>query len=475
MKTSLVSNAIFNILYTLSSVIFPVIVMAYISRILLPNGMGVISYAQNLSNYFVILSTIGFSYYGIKQISKVRDDVEETNKIFSEIFLLNVIFSIFSSILYVILIISVPSLRNELTLYLLYGLQIFLGFTNIDWFYKGKEDFFYIMIRSFILRIVTLIFIFIIVKTKDDYLMFVFLMSLGMISNHIVNIFYVRKYISFVIKGINIKRHVNIVFYWSFLGLLSYIYNNIDITILGFLKTNYDVGIYSNAIKIVNSVISICSAISAVLLPRLSYIFEYDRKQLDNILNNAFSVICFIVFPAVILLIMLSDYIVHLFFGVAFYEVGTLLKFLSVIIFIKVFGDLFCFQLLIASNNEKKRLAVNILGVLISIILNFIFIPSFSYYGSILALLITELIVNAILFYIVYKKVRFKINYFLPLRIGIQGGIILIGISMVLDYLNISIFINAILSMASYIIFNIIAKNPIVDDFIQKYRVIFRR
>ncbi|MFC0321991.1 oligosaccharide flippase family protein [Gallibacterium melopsittaci] len=477
MKTSLIANAIFNLFYTLSSVIFPVAIMAYISRILLPDGIGVISYAQNLSYYFVILSTVGFSYYGIKQIAKVKDDTEETNRVFSEIFLLSVIFSVFSSILYIVLIASVSSLKNEFTLYLMYGIQIFLGFTNIDWFYKGKEDFVYITVRSFILRIITLVFIFTMVKTKDDYLVFAFLMSFGMISNHIVNIFYLKKYIKFVIKGLNIKRHVNIVFYWSLLGLLSCIYNNIDITILGFFGTNHDIGIYSNSIKLINSLVSICTAISAVLLPRLSYVFKHDRKQLNDILDNAFSVICFIVFPAVILLIVLSNSIVDIFFGVDFYEVATLVKFLSVIVFIKVFGDLFCFQLLIASNNEKKRLPINLWGVIINIILNIVLIPFFSYYGSILALLITELLVNIYLFVIVYKKVRFKINYFFPLSIGILGSVILCITSLFLESYDVSIFFNTIFSISVYVIFNFLVKNPIIDKFLdifhKKYRIFF--
>jgi O-antigen/teichoic acid export membrane protein len=53
------------------------------------------------------------------------------------------------------------------------------------------------------------------------------------------------------------------------------IYTNLDIVMLGFMKTNVDVGYYSVAVKIKNVLIGLITSLGAVLLPRSSYYIKH--------------------------------------------------------------------------------------------------------------------------------------------------------------------------------------------------------
>ncbi|RJU27945.1 hypothetical protein DW995_09455 [Bacteroides sp. AM51-7] len=64
------SNAIYNILYKSLNALFPLVTMAYVSRVLLPVGVGKVASAQNIVSYFVIIASLGLPTYGVKKIAE---------------------------------------------------------------------------------------------------------------------------------------------------------------------------------------------------------------------------------------------------------------------------------------------------------------------------------------------------------------------------------------------------------------------
>ena len=58
------------------------------------------------------------------------------------------------------------------------------------------------------------------------------------------------------------------------LTIATTIYTNLDVVMLGFLKDNQEVGYYDAAVKIKALLVSLVTALGAVLLPRISYYIE---------------------------------------------------------------------------------------------------------------------------------------------------------------------------------------------------------
>lgn len=55
-----------NFILSASQVIFPLITFPYISRVLLADGTGKITFATSVANYFLMIASLGIPTYGIR-------------------------------------------------------------------------------------------------------------------------------------------------------------------------------------------------------------------------------------------------------------------------------------------------------------------------------------------------------------------------------------------------------------------------
>ncbi len=86
MSESIKKNSIMVLIRNMAFMVFPLITFPYLSRILGPEGMGKINFASSFSNYFAMVASLGIPMYGAREIARVRDNKEEVNKAFNEIF-----------------------------------------------------------------------------------------------------------------------------------------------------------------------------------------------------------------------------------------------------------------------------------------------------------------------------------------------------------------------------------------------------
>lgn len=118
-QKSLKLNIIMNMLLTMSSFIFPLITFPYVSRILLPEGTGKVSFATSLISYFSMFAQLGIPTYGIRACAKVRDNREELTRTVQELLIINLIMSVVLYIVFFGAILLVPRLHNERNLYVI--------------------------------------------------------------------------------------------------------------------------------------------------------------------------------------------------------------------------------------------------------------------------------------------------------------------------------------------------------------------
>lgn len=424
---SIAKNSLLNISYKLLSIVFPLISSMYVSRILKPDGIGIVAYAQTIVSYFVLLSSGGMNAYCVREISKVRCNQKAKNKLFSELVISNITLSLMASVIYIILIFSVYRFKTDIYLYLVCGIQIIANAINIDWFYQGEEDYLYIVLRSTAVKITSLICIFVFVRNKDDYISYAFISSLALVGNYIFNVIHARKSVRFSINDHSIGKHIKPIIIFMIVAFLGSIYNKIDVTMMGLLSTDYSIGIYSNAHKIIDIVLSICVAITSVLLPRLSQNYRNNSDQLNSIVDKGFRALCYIVIPSACGVFILGPYIAQLLFGTEFFASGYTLRVFAPIIIIRSFGDLFCYQLLIASGNEKARVPANLLAMVVNILLNWVLIPKYHENGAAIASVLSELLVNSVLYIYVSRKTHLSLT-FRSLYEAIVGSFIMAGI-----------------------------------------------
>lgn len=414
---SLAKNSIYNIIYTTVNIIFPLISSMYVSRVLMADGVGKVAYALNLASYFVILAALGIPVYGIRKIAAYQEDAEKTNQIFTQLFVINAISTVISSIAYVIFIYAIKGSQSDFILYLCAGLQLFFNFFNIDWFYKGKEEYGYITLRSILIKILSFIAILVFVKSKDDYIIYAIISGAALCGNYLFNIVHAFKFVRFDFEDFEIKIHMKPLLVLLAGIFLSTGYSMVDVTMLGSMGTDQAIGFYNNAYKAINIVVSACIAVSTAFLPRLSYYYAHDRKKMEGLVYFGGQIISFCSLPVTVIVVMLAPDIMQLLYGAEFVPASTALRLLAVLIIVKAFGDLFCYQLIMATASEKKRLPAAAIATSANILMNAILIPVWQENGAAVASVISEIIVNGYQF-IYLRKI---INILIPWKAFIQG------------------------------------------------------
>ena len=409
-KKSLINNAIFNMIYKLLNVLFPLISSAYISRIILADGIGKVSYAQNIVSYFTMVAALGIPSYGIREIAKSRNNHNELNKTFTELFCINFISTFLCVFIYYIFILSFQQFQKEITLHLIFGLLIVFNFINVDWFYQGMEDYVYISIRSIIIKFLSLVLLFLFVKDRNDYIIYAIITCLATGGNYIYNIFHLRKYISFQFHDINLLNHMKPILLLVVCSISTELYSKIDVTMLG---SNYDeriVGYYTNAQKLITVIVSITSSLSSVFLPRLSYYYINEEKKFNDLISKGLNILFYISIPSCLGILLISNNLIPAFFGSNFNPAVLTVQILSPLIIIKSVGDLLCYQINIATNNERKLLYAYSAAAIINIVLNSIFIPIYFDKGAAFASVISELVVNISLSISSLKMIKIKMS-----------------------------------------------------------------
>ena len=185
-----------NALLTMSSFIFPLITFPYVSRILLPEGTGTVSFATSVVTYFALFAQLGIPTYGIRACAKVRDDKEALSRTVQEIFLINCVMSVLTYAVFLAALFTVPKMQAEKPLFLIISLTIFFNMIGMEWLYKGLERYTYITVTSIIFKFAALIAMFVLIHDKSDYVIYGGISIFAASASNVCNLINVRKYIS---------------------------------------------------------------------------------------------------------------------------------------------------------------------------------------------------------------------------------------------------------------------------------------
>ena len=477
-RKSLAVNSFFNIIYTLVNIIFPLITSMYTAHILMLDGVGKVARTQNAVSYFLEFAPLGIPVYGIREIAKVADNREQKNRLFSELIIINGVSTLIAIFIYISMCLSIDYMKQNLALYLSSGLLLFFNLINVDWLYKGEEEYAYIAFRNIFIKIIFLISMFFFVRNKSDYVIYALLSSLAGGGNYLFNVIHSKKFVKFTLDNLSFKRHLRPLFIILFGIFLSDIYGKVDVSMLGIMVSDEAVGNYTYAMKIITIAVTTCTAITSVYLPRLSVLYKTDSEKFLKLLESGERILCFITFPMAVGLYMLSGKVVLLMFGDGFAGVIPVIHILIFMILIRGFGDLFCYRLLMSIGYEKVRLPSTFLASLANVILNFWMIPIIAERGAAIASVISEVIVCGYQYLAMSRKLGIhpRSKPFVQAIIStVVMGIVVYLLNLIELPVIISLFLSFSGGVCIYCIINILMKNEFMFWLIEKSKLIVKR
>lgn len=400
-KKSLRQSAILNGIRTIISIVFPLITFPYATRILNVVNLGKVTFSSSIMTYFALFAGLGIMTYAIREGSSFRDSPKKLNEFANQIFTINIISTLFSYMLLVITLFIVPSLKHYWFLLLIQCLTLMFTTIGIEWIYNIYEDYIFITLRSLAFQIIALILLFIFVKDTDDYYLYALIIVVSNVGSNLLNFIHSRKYIKLrLTKNLNLKKHLKPILIIFSNNIMSSIYVNSDVTMLGFMIGDYSVGIYSVAVKIYVTVKSIIGSVIIVAIPRLSFYFANNEvESYRNTLKKIFSHVSILLVPAVVGINLLSKELIILISGNGYLEAVVSLRILSIALIFSIFATIITSGILLPMKNEKYILNATAVSAIVNIGLNLYLIPTFKQTGAAFTTLLAELVVLIITYY----------------------------------------------------------------------------
>lgn len=383
---------IMSIILTASNFLFPLITFSYVSRILTPIGTGKVAFASSIISYFFYIAILGIPSYGLREAAKVRDDKNKLSKLVHELLLINIVSTIVSYILLLICIIFISKLNNYKLLFLIMSFQILLNTLGVEWLYNALEEYSYITTRSLIFKIIYIPLVFLLIKNKNDYLWYGFLTIFVSSANYICNFINIHKYIRFQkYENYNFKKHLKPILILFASSIIISIYANFDVSMIGFIRDEFEVGLYNTALKIKSIVLSLSTAITAVLIPRISYyLSKKDFNKIKELSLTSIRTSLLLAFPLTIYIFIYSKNVILFLSGSEYIGALKTLRVLMLCILPLMLTNLFGNQLLIPFGKEKRFSQSVFVGMFINLTLNLLLIPKYGSYGAAIGTFVTE-------------------------------------------------------------------------------------
>lgn len=394
MNKSLTKNSIFYFIYNILNMVFPFFTSMYVARVLSPTSIGEVAYAQNIVSYFSILAFLGLPTYGLREISKARNNYDELSKLFSELFLINLASTIVFSLAYYGMIFSSVVFKENLLLYSVVGVTVILNMLNISWLYEGLEEFRYVTIRNAMFKFLMFALLLLSVKEENDIIPYATITVVGVAGNNIVNIIHSRKFVKFEVKDLNLSRHMKSIFMLVVVNIAIEIYSLIGTSLLGVLSTKESVAYYSYAGRVNSILKQVTNTFTMVLVPRIAlYYGEGKITEFNQLLTKVLKIIVLLAIPMIIGMQFTADFLFCQLFGDNYIRSAFVERILCFGLLISPIGYLLGSRVMLVSGHEDKMVVCVTAGAIVNTVCNYCLIQVYGEIGAAIAAIISEIVV----------------------------------------------------------------------------------
>lgn len=479
---SLKTNVLLNLLNTFVNIVIPVITFPYAARVLQLEGLGLANFLGSVVNYIVLITGLGIPMYAVKEVARFRDDIKVRNHCTMEIALLSFILCLIGYLIVSILCFSVPRIQEHTDLFLILSLTIVFTAIGVNWFYQAIEEFKFITVRAIFFRIFAALCLFIFVHSPQDLLMYCCCLVSLAVGNNIINFVHLRKYINIrtiAWRKLDITRHIKPTLQVFLPTLITSIYGNLNIVMIGFMQDDAAVGIYSAGNKLILIVLTVITSLSVVLLPRCSnLVMSGKMDDFGNISLKTIHLIFASALPCTAGMMLLAEPIVVIFCGQTFAPAASVVLWTAPVLLLIGLSNVIGIQILYPLGKQNIVVWSMVVGILLNFVLNLLLIPLFSYMGTVWSTLIAEIVVLFIQCYYGRKYLPFTFGQIRPTKYFIGTFLMTIAILGYLYFVaqnTLTALSACLIGGAVYIVILYVLKDKLLFEFLAYAKGLFNR
>lgn len=452
-------NFLYSSILTTANYLFPMLTYPYVARVLGVDKIGLCNFADSIINYFLLFSMMGIGTVGIREIAKAKGNTKKLDQTYSSLFFLNTISTVIAVVALLIATFYVPQLYANKELMFVGAVRLFMGYMQIEWLFKGLEDFKYITVRTVIIKVFYVLSVFLFVNDKGDYVIYFALYTLMVSFNAIVNVLYAHRFVHFTFKNIAITSFVKAYLILGLYAFLTSMYNSFNVAFLGFTSNETQVGYYTTATKLYSILLSLFTAFTGVMLPRMSSLLaEGKKEEFENLLRRSCNILLTFSTPLVFFSVLFAPQIIGILSGKGYDGAILPMRIVMPLMMIIGYEQILVIQTLMPLKKDKAILINSIIGALCGLFLNFMIVPAMQSVGSSIVWFTSEcaVLISAQLFVTKYIGIKFPVKlfvvnilYFIPMLI------ILLPIYIYIENIVLSIIVGGIIMFMYTYVLNI--------------------
>lgn len=471
MKSKVTVNYFYNLIYQVLSIALPTLTVPYVSRVLGASALGQYYYVNSIVTYFGIIAATGTVDFGQREIAKRQDDDLARSRCFWEIFYFRLIFTVIALIIYGFFI--ALFVKHYRVLYIADILMFFSWALDVSWYLQGIENFRATAIRNSAVKTFCTVLIFAFVRKPSDVLLYVSIYAFANLAGNLTMFPYLRRDIVFCkVTFKQIFGNLYGIMQLFFPVIAIQLYTSLNQTMLGIYSNSSQVGYYSQTLSVINLIITVITAYSAVLIPHITYL--YVKKMLAEVKKYsrlAIDYVHLLAIPMIIGFITLDYIFVPFFFGPKYKPAVPIMSTLCLLFIILGLSRLLG-SFLIAINKQRLYSISVCSAAVTNLILNYFLLVNLNAgaIGVAWATVTSELVTTVIDMFCLRKILNLKYYVLSFAKYGLLS-IPIIGIvklSLVLFPIKIlGMTISIILAIIYYLIILIVIKDETFNTFVK--------
>ncbi|MCO7176710.1 flippase [Sporolactobacillus kofuensis] len=405
---SVKKNYLYNLLYQILVMILPLITVPYVSRVLLPHGVGTYAYTASIISYFSFIGMLGIDTYGNKIIAMTRDNKRKMSENFFSLYFLQLILTLSSVIGYLIL--AVFFIQQDKTIALIQTISLLGIVFDCSWFFFGVEMFKKIVTRNIVIKLLSLLAVFTLVKNPSDLPIYTYIMCLSVLVSSLIMWFYLKGQI--MIVRVTFKQmisHLKPAIVYFIPGIALQIYFVLNKTMIGIVSSNSEVGIFDYADKIRMMALSVVTSLGTVMLPRMAHTFAIGQiEKAKEYLFKSLEFSTFLAIPLMFGVAGVAEEFIPWYMGNSFIKCIQVLVILAPTIVLMAWSGVFGTQYMLPLGKMKEYTISVYAGAIVNFIVNLMLIAPFGSIGASVGTVAAELTVTFVQLYLVREIVPFK-------------------------------------------------------------------
>ena len=403
----IVNNTIMLMIFNIAKIIFPFITLPYLTRVLSTDAYGTVAYVKTVMTYMQIVVDFGFVLSATKDIVKNRENKESLAYIVGDTLIARVILGAIGFLIVAILSLALPILRENILYTVLSYVVIFESVFLMDFLFRGLEKMHIITIRFILMKVISTLLTFILIKNDSNILLIPILDILSS-TIAIILVFFEMKKMNIRLKfsGMtNVFNSIKNSFVYFLSNVASTSFNALSTIIIGIYVNATEVAYWSVCMQIIGTIQACYSPISDGIYP------EMIRSKNIGIVKKALKIFLPVIGLGCVATIFLAKPVLLILGGEKYLPAVPILQLLTPNLFIGFLSIMFGWPTLGAIGKAKETTISTVTSIIVHIILlvALIIFNKFNLYTIAIVRCITE----AVLFgmrYMYYRKYKNLFN-----------------------------------------------------------------